>query len=271
MNAGWTERRMLDLIALAFNQSSQGEGKRYVVAEHVHNGAGFSYGRALDAVALDTWPSGGLTLHGIEVKVSMSDLRRELSDTRKAAGFTRYLDHFSIAAAPTCGKQTDILALLPPSWGLLVPNKAGDALRCVRRPLMLHEGERDVDRSFMAAFCRALMARSESAAMLKAAREEGAEAERKSAQFTIKSCQRDHDALQATVAKFEEASGLKLSNWTAGKMGDAVRFIMDGGLSNTAWRVKQLRELAEELMVNAQALEDFGATLAEAEFEEGQR
>jgi len=71
---------------------------RWIVAFQVHNAAGFGFSRRLDAVVLDTWPSQGLTVHGLEIKTRKSDMRRELLDPAKAQAFATDLDLFSIAA-----------------------------------------------------------------------------------------------------------------------------------------------------------------------------
>ncbi len=147
-----------------------GPRPRYVTAVQVHNGAGFAYGRTLDLIVFDTWPSGGLHLHGIEIKCSQSDLRRELQDTAKSAEFSAFLDFFSVAAPAGIVD----LGLLPPKWGLYCPTVDG-TLKARRKPLMLHsEGKRHaMDRSLAAAFVRALVDRSLSAEALKAEYQRG--------------------------------------------------------------------------------------------------
>ena len=258
----WTEGRMLACIARTFSQSTQGDGRRYAVAYHVNNGAGFNYGRTLDAIVMDTWPSKGLLLHGIEVKVSKADLRMELGDTRKAGAFLPYLDTFSIAAGPECGTQTELLATIPPQWGVYAPDSSGERLRTIRKPLMLHadtERHQVFDRSLMAAFARALLQRSESAAELAAVKEATvAEVEKRmNAQFSLKL--RDAEALQSAVKQFEETSGVRLGTWgdEPKRIGEAVNFVLMGGLQVSQYRRDGLRALAKELTNAAKSLDEF--------------
>jgi len=42
--------------------------------------------RHLDAVAMELWPSRGLAIHGIEIKVNLYDWRREKNASRESGG-----------------------------------------------------------------------------------------------------------------------------------------------------------------------------------------
>src|ERR1700693_1206177 len=57
----------------------------YGIVFEVAKSTGHAAHRHLDAVAMDLWPSRGLELHGIEIKVSKQDLKRELADPAKGA------------------------------------------------------------------------------------------------------------------------------------------------------------------------------------------
>lgn len=92
---------------------------RYVCAEHVRSAAGFDM-RTLDFVAVDTWASGKLAIHGVEVKVSRSDWLRELKQPRKSEPFMEWTTHFWLAAASRAIVQP---GELPDGWGLLVPRE----------------------------------------------------------------------------------------------------------------------------------------------------
>lgn len=115
-----TERELLDRVHRRYGQV-YGNGRRYVVAEHVKNTAGHYTQAILDAVVLDVWPSSGLLSHGIEVKTSRGDFLREVRDLSKSAAFRPFLDYFWILAP----SNTIIRADLPEGWGLLVPHGRG--------------------------------------------------------------------------------------------------------------------------------------------------
>jgi len=85
--------------------------------EEVRNGTGFSRRttRTADGLAFSTWPSRGLELHGIEVKVSRGDWLREKGDPEKAEEIARFCDRWWLAVTP---KVLDV-AEVPPAWGLI--------------------------------------------------------------------------------------------------------------------------------------------------------
>lgn len=238
-----TERTMLNLVHSSW--ASTRDAPRFLVAEHVNEGAGYNYNRTLDAVVMDTWPSSGFQMHGIEVKVSKADLRRELQDISKSSAFFKHIDLFSIA----CPAEIADLSLLPPKWGLLVPDGKGK-LKARRKPLALHdETRKDISISFMASFARALMARGMSAELLRQVREEAREEGRNAAEV-------DHARTTLLIKRFEEASGVLLSEeWDGGLIGEAVKFVMSQRIRDLDWEVKSIRRIAEKLEGAAETLE----------------
>lgn len=109
-----TERRMLDLLHTRYGKV-YGNGRRYVVGEHVRSGAGWARGCA-DVVVMDLWQSSGLPFYGFEVKVSRSDWLRELADPEKAEEFRRYMSYWWLVVPSADIVRDD----LPEGWGLLV-------------------------------------------------------------------------------------------------------------------------------------------------------
>jgi hypothetical protein len=87
----------------------------YALLFQVPNGTGSHKSRTADALAFGMWPSRGLNIEGIEIKVSRSDWRRELEDVGKAATFSVYCHRWWIAAPPNVVESGE----LPPKWGLL--------------------------------------------------------------------------------------------------------------------------------------------------------
>ncbi|GAF69348.1 unnamed protein product, partial [marine sediment metagenome] len=77
--------------------------------------------RRIDAIAVGCWPSRGLYLHAIEIKVSRGDFLRELKDPEKAETLARNCDTMSIAAPKGMVKADE----LPATWGLLEVSESG--------------------------------------------------------------------------------------------------------------------------------------------------
>jgi hypothetical protein len=119
-----TERDMLNLLHQRFGVKSYNgavAAERYVRAEHVRARSGFDR-RTADFIAVDTWASGKLAIHGVEIKVSRSDWLRELKDPAKAEAFMCWCSHWWLAAANVSIARPEEL---PSGWGLMVATRRG--------------------------------------------------------------------------------------------------------------------------------------------------
>lgn len=109
-----TERQLLDALHAKLDSEAQGNGgHRWIIAEHVRSSAGFDARRTADALAIDTWPSKGLELHGFEVKCSRSDWLAELRQPDKAETFRRFCDRWWLVTSDRSIVRDD----LPGGWG----------------------------------------------------------------------------------------------------------------------------------------------------------
>lgn len=187
---------------------------------NVANATGGNARRYSDGLAMSLWPSRGLELHGIEVKVSRSDWVKELENPAKAEAVCCFCDRWWLAVSdPAIIKNGE----LPPTWGLLVPHK--DTLRPMVAAPKLEA--KPVSRGFLAAIFRRAYEQSadeaEKAKIKSAAFEEGykagREANRESKQL---------QELQDKVRAFEEASGLHIQyGWESPrKIGEAVKRVL---------------------------------------------
>lgn len=136
----------------------------WVYAEEVRVSTGFSGGvhlprellgtseQRIDAFAIHTWPSKGWVRRAYEVKVSRSDLRKELSDHDKSAA-ARFLSNQFVLVVHDSVPVTK--GEVPPSWGLWRCSDDGD-LRTVRPGLVKHREPPPLP--FMVSFARAVAA-----------------------------------------------------------------------------------------------------------------
>jgi hypothetical protein len=146
-----TERTLLDLLHERHGRV-HGNGRRYVVAEHVRSGAGWADATA-DCLVMDLWQSSRNAVHGFEVKTSRADWLRELRTPEKAEVFRRFAHYWWLVA----GDRGIVRDDLPDGWGLLVAS--GRGLRAVvqaprRDPEPMAPG-------MVAAFLRAAVVTSE--------------------------------------------------------------------------------------------------------------
>lgn len=160
-----------DIRALLYEKYS--DTRRYAYAEEVGNSTGLEQHRRLDMVVVDCFKSNGFAFEGIEIKISKSDLRRELQDSAKHNIFYPNLDYYSLAA-PASVVDRD---LIPKHWGLYLVDCAEDgamSLRTFRKPCSLHDAFiGDVDKGFIAALLRAMWGSRPTDSMIETARKEG--------------------------------------------------------------------------------------------------
>lgn len=231
---------------------------RYITGFQVRDAAGFSAWRTIDAVVLDTWPSKGLTLHALEIKVSMSDLRRELDDPAKSSQFEEIVDRFSIVA-PLGVVDLD---LLPKHWGLYCPTPEG-TLRARRKPLPIRPGKpnKTINRSFAAAFVRAVVDRDLDRNLLDEQFTKGIKAGEERSAHRAEVATKDLERYMNAVETFEEKSGVRISTYNGGSIGEAVKFVLDGGILRQINRSHNIRDLGNRLIAMADELEALSANI----------
>lgn len=170
--------------------------------------------RYADAVIMSLWPSRGLHLHGVEIKVSRSDWIREMRNPAKAERVAAYCDFWWLHVTP--GVVHD-LSEVPTQWG--VREFDGKKWKTLREATKLDA--LPCDRGFLASLMRRS---SESTAQLARAMIEGAmKAEREEIAKAIERGIAAHTERQskaaAAIEAFKEASGIDLME--KGIYGDA--------------------------------------------------
>lgn len=130
------------------------DSREWVVASEVQRTTGWS-DRRYDFVALNCFASNNYKVEVVEIKVSKSDLRRELEEPEKHNVMFDDIDYYSLAAP---AKIID-MSIIPPKWGVyaVVDGK----LVTKRKPLALHDEPRTtLPRAFAASFMRAAAAQN---------------------------------------------------------------------------------------------------------------
>lgn len=94
--------------------------RRYAAPEwamlfEVANTTGAGASRYADAVAMNLYPSRGLTVFGFEIKVSKSDFINEVRNPDKSVSVQKYCDRWYIVAPAEAVDES----LLPENWGWL--------------------------------------------------------------------------------------------------------------------------------------------------------
>jgi hypothetical protein len=219
----------------------------YAFFEQVGNSTGGRASNWADCVVVGLWPSRGLDIVGIEVKVSRQDWLSELKNPKKAEAVAKFCDYWYLAVG-----DADIVreGELPTNWGLYVPRKDG-RIHCAKAAVKNETPE--LSRGFIAAVLRRASAPTsdELSKEFQRGYEKAKKEQRErqalnpaSDQYTLK----EYNRLVEVCKQFEQASGVELRYAYDGKkVGEAVRLVLDGE------RVKQRLEQAKI------AIDRFGA------------
>lgn len=122
--------------------------QEYALVHEVAQATGFNANRHLDCIAMSLWPSRGLNLFGIEIKVNKYDWKKEKATPEKAEQIARFCDFFFIAAPAGLIPVEE----LPEAWGLIEVNEKGEIRQ--KKGAVKTEST-PINREFLAAMLRA--------------------------------------------------------------------------------------------------------------------
>jgi len=135
-----------DIQALMLQAYSSNE---WGIFFEVGNSTGHTCSGWADAIAMELWPSRGLTFHGFEIKVSRTDWQKELKNPAKAELMFHYCDYWWVVTAPNIIKPGE----LPPTWGHIEATEDGKLITKAKAEFV--KPEKQHDRKFIAALFRA--------------------------------------------------------------------------------------------------------------------
>lgn len=205
----------------------------WAMLEEVANGTGARARRRADAVAISCYPSRGLEIHGVEIKVARSDWLRELKAPNKSEPVQKYCDRWWVAAP----KGVVDVEELPPTWGLLELRKGGKLNAKRQAPQLDPE---PLDRGFLAALARAMhqnidcaqqrvMNNLQGEGEYDKGFEAGRVAGKLGAERELAREYADAKRAQAALKQFEEASGLTINRFRGRFIGGKMRQLLAGG------------------------------------------
>ena len=218
-------------------------------------------GRKLDLLVIALWRSRGLERDGVEIKVSLSDWKRELSNGGKADWWWRHTNRFWIACPAALAPK--IQPDLPPTWGLLAcePEKPVKVVvKAARREAEPLSWPVSVGLMRAAADCGiAALQRAESKGRAEGLKRGEELAEARGADGRYKA---ELERLQEKVRRFEKASGLDLTatnyHWTGIEdAGRIVRLIQKERL-DPGWIGRQIAHYAQSTIDAAGRLAEEG-------------
>lgn len=223
----------------------------------VGDATGARHKRFADALAMSLWPSRGLTLTGMEIKVSRSDWKKERDAPEKAETIAAFCDYWQLVTGP---KVVLDLAEIPPAWGWL--ELVGD--RFVTRKLPEKTDALPISRTFLAALLRRAHKADDAIIEAEVKRRREVDDASFNDRVELAAARRagEHAGLAKQVADFEEASGLKISGsqWqepSARDLGRAAKMVAAtgidqsyGGLHNIAQDLRRMSDKIEKAMID---------------------
>lgn len=113
----WSEAQVFEKLERVFPSPA------FILLPQVANGTGQSRAkrRAVDALAVSVYPSRGLYLAGIEIKITRSDWVKELREPDKAADIQRFCRFWYMACPTGVIPEGEV----PPNWGLIYTRRDG--------------------------------------------------------------------------------------------------------------------------------------------------
>lgn len=242
----WTESKVFEQLRHVWPSPA------HIRLPQVRNGTGFSRRttRTCDALVASVYPSRGLWMAGVEIKVSRSDWKKELADPEKAAEIGKYCRNWWIAAPAGVVPAAEV----PDAWGLVECDarsaqivKAAPAQECQPPDLLL--------------LCSILRATEKATVPADAVQDRINEVVERSMASRNDTANWEHRRLKEQVERFEEASGVQVKdNWDYGQVGQAVKLIREAGSPERA-----LQQLQKHALVVTRAAEQINEVLAEAE------
>lgn len=213
------EADVLDILAKCFAPPE------WAFISHVRNGAGLSATRTADGIAMNLFPSRGMEVWGFEVKTARGDWLSELKNPAKAEEIHKYCDRWFIVGPDDVIKKDEV----PKQWGFMrVKNGTVRAVKAAP----LNANVVKLDRGFIAMIMRRIFDTYSFENRIIVARMEGRLQGEKDGRHYMKM---DYDRLQEefkrqqkAIEEFEEKSGVHISEWSAGRMGEAVKVVLNG-------------------------------------------
>lgn len=185
-------------------------GDQWVVFREVRNATGFAKKteRYADMLAVSVWPSRGIYLEGLEIKVSRSDWLKELRNPQKADAFFDYCRHWFVAAPKGVVEKSEV----PAAWGFI--ELTAKRHRTVKQPRE-NPNPKPLDLLLFASLVRHLKKTCgySEKDIYDRVREKAQEAEK----AIVEACRARHDVrrlrqLEQDVKKFESATGLRVAD-----------------------------------------------------------
>ncbi|MHB0998193.1 MAG: hypothetical protein ACYC27_03025 [Armatimonadota bacterium] len=231
----WTESRVYSLL----NKVFPGDKGAFALIPQLRNGTGYTRSsvRTADAVAISCWPSRGLWMAGIEIKVSLQDWRKELASPEKADSIQQFCKYWYVA----CPEGVIPHGEVPETWGIIECHATGAK---IVKPAAANECK-NPDICLVASILRNIASNMTANAIIKDRIKEEAEKLAASQNHALK---HELDRTVGRITKFEENSGVNIDNWSVGSIAEAVKLVMEGKHRYIPGMMQDIRKTAQNII-----------------------
>ena len=222
--------------------------REYALLSQVRNCTGFGLKiRTADALCMSLWPSRGLELAGIEIKIERRDWVREKGDPDKADAIGKYCDRWWIVTPPGVVQLEE----LPPAWGLMEFDGEKGKWK-IRQPAAKLKAK-PLTRDFLAGILRNVSETAIPHAAIEGRIQEAIEKDREARKYEMKHLKEENETLNTRIREFEAASGVSIGatkwSWHEPKeIGLAVRQVLNGDHKRIVHRLQSLKGDAEGIL-----------------------
>lgn len=218
----------------------------YALMEEVSDASGFNRSRSADYIAVGLWPSRGLYINGIELKSFRSDWLSELKKPKKAENIFQYCDFFWLL---TTDDTIARIEEIPATWGWLCVSGGRIIIKKDAPKLTPVE----LTRHFICAMLKRAVSKNNFVHVDSIADkiEQAKESAIKNRTYQQANMEKALTDLRKEVMEFEEASGIKITHRWQGntKIGEAVKFIENGGVNDIEQSLLRLKTQAENICI----------------------
>ena len=219
----------------------------YALMEEVSDAAGFNRSRSADYVVMSLWPSRGLALSGIELKSFRGDWLGELKNPKKAENIFKYCDYFWLLITD---ENIAKLEEIPDTWGWMVIKGS----RIIVKKEAPKQQPVELSRNFLAAMLKRAQDKTNFVHVdsIEDKILQEREYQKTQCERSTKILSDNLTELKSAVDEFEKASGVQIRSYERWgfdptKMGEALKFIRNGGPEKITEDLKKLEYTAENI------------------------
>lgn len=193
----------------------------HVILNGVRNTTGFNKKiNIADALIFSVYPSRGIWMSGVEIKVNRSDWKKELANPDKADSIGKYCNYWYLAAPQNIVPLEEV----PEPWGFIeIVNNTSKIIK--KAPINNNIQQLDINFvcSIMRSFSNSMINVNEIDNLVN-------ERLKKEIKYRTFRLENDYLELKDKVENFESASGIKIKDsWNLDKIGETVKLIVDLG------------------------------------------